>query len=83
MEGMAMKILLISALLLSTPAWAKEVTVTLTDDDQNTIVSALNDYQKTEGLSVTMKTAIFLQKLQAAAAALPPAPTPLPDPKKP
>jgi hypothetical protein len=60
------RLLLALALLAPLSASAKDITVTLGDDDQNTIAQALDAYVKTGGIQVATRAVMVLQKLTAA-----------------
>lgn len=54
-------------MLLSTTAYAKDITITLNDADQQTELAALDAYVKSGGLNVTIPVVKLLQKIQEAA----------------
>lgn len=67
-----MKYLPLIALLIATPAYAKDVTITLTDQEQQVYRALLDAALKCGGLGSINAVNQFLAKLQAAA--MPPAP---------
>lgn len=60
--------------LLAVPASAKDLTITLTDAEQQSYVQALDAYVKAGGINVATPAVVLLQKLQQAAQASPAAP---------
>jgi hypothetical protein len=69
------------ALLLATPAAAKDVTITLNDEEQKVFLALLDAALKQGGLSNLQVVAQFVQKYQQAIG--PVAPKPAEAPKKP
>ena len=68
---MKIKILVFSLMLLATieSSYAKDLSVVLSDQDQQTILAALDAYVKSGGLNTAISAVILFQKLQAAAQA--------------
>lgn len=56
-------------ILLATPAVAADITVTLTDAQQNIIVQALDRYLKAEGVSVVLNAASIIVLMRDASPA--------------
>lgn len=73
-----MKYLPLIALLLATPAMAKDVTITLNDNEQKVFLTLLDNALKQGGLSNLQAVIQFMQKYQAA---VNPAPAPADKPK--
>lgn len=53
--------------LAAVPASAKDLTITLTDAEQQSYVQALDAYVKAGGINVATPAVVLLQKLQQAA----------------
>lgn len=76
-----MKSLLFAAMLLvATPAVAKDITITLTDEEQKVFLALLDGALKAGGLSNLQPVIKFVQKYQNAVA--PAVPSPKLDDKK-
>lgn len=61
-----MKYLPLVALLLATPAAAKDITITLTDEEQKVFIALLDAALKQGGLANLQVVAQFVQKVQKA-----------------
>lgn len=70
------------ALLVTTPALAKDVTLTLNDEEQKAFLALLDSALKTGGLASLQPVIKFVQKYRAAVGPVSPAPTPTPAPSK-
>lgn len=70
-----------AALALVTPAGAKDVTVTLNDEEQKALWVVFDAALKAKGMELGGNVVFLWQKLQAAAEGPKPAATPAPDPK--
>lgn len=84
MKGCSVKYLPLVALLLATPAAAKDVTITLSDQEQKVFLALLDNALKQGGLANLQAVVQFVQKYQQA---MGPSPAPTPakpeEPKKP
>jgi hypothetical protein len=78
-----MKYLPLIALLLATPAAAKDVTITLNDNEQNVFLALLDAALKTGGLSNLQAVVQFVNKYQQAVGPAPAPAKPAEAPKKP
>jgi hypothetical protein len=63
------------ALLAASPAMARDITITLTAEEAQTVINDLDMATKSGGLQVAIGALPIVQKIQAAAQA--PAPTPV------
>lgn len=64
------------ALLFATPAMAKDVTITLNDQDQKVFLALLDAALKQGGLANLQVVTQFVQKYQQAAGPIPATPAP-------
>lgn len=76
-----MKYLPLIALLLATPASAKDITITLNDQEQKVMMAILDSALKAGGLANLQPVLQFVTKLQAAVGPVVP-PKPAEEPKK-
>lgn len=67
-----MRFVFAALLVLPTFVQAKDIPITLTDQDQQTVVAALDAYVKAGGINVATAAVVILQKLQQAAQAADP-----------
>lgn len=77
------KLLFVAALVLATPAYAKDVTITLNDQEQKVYLALLDSALKQGGLANLQVVLQFVQKYKAAVEPMSPAPEVKPaEPKK-
>lgn len=77
------KLLFVAALVLATPAYAKDVTITLNDQEQKVYLALLDSALKQGGLANLQVVLQFVQKYKAAVEPMSPVPEAKPaEPKK-
>ena len=75
------KCLILAALLVATPAAAKDITITLNDNEQAQLTALLDLATRQGGIRVAQVASYFDQKLKAAAGPIAAPVTPGPGPK--
>lgn len=74
------KLLIVAALLATTPAYAKDITITLNDQEQKVFLSLLDVALKQGGIANLEVVAKFIKKYRDAVGVTTPAPTATPVP---